>query len=276
MRGIDVSYYQGAVDWPRMAAEGIRFAMVKASQGRLLSDPAVGPFPDPRFHENMKGAKAAGIPVGVYHYLTARNEAEASAEAAYFLSLIAPVKRDIALWAVCDAEEDRFLPAEREALAAVIRAFLTPVAAAGFRPMLYSNPNYLTYRLPPMEYDLWLAYWGVSEAQALAYRPKIWQYGIESVGGIGQVDVNRGYFSLPANESGKEETDGEEREDDVLEVDPLPSHSLLVHGRRIRRDTGSGFVPEGGQLRPSLGPSVHRSPHERGDRVVHDQKRIGK
>ncbi len=230
MIGIDVSYAQGNVDWAEMKESGVAFAFIKVSQGKGLRDPAVGPFPDPQFHRNMQEAKAQGIPVGVYHYLTASTVEEAGREAAYFLSLILPYKEDIALWAVCDAEEDAFLPRDRETLGAVIRAFLEPIRAAGFRPMLYSNPNYLTYRLPPMpEYDLWLAYWGVPEAKALAYNPKVWQYGIESRGGQRQVDVNRGYFSLG--------TEGETR--------------LSLPRRRRPKD-----VPiAGGPLRPSFGPA---------------------
>ena len=65
MRGIDVSYAQGRVDWRAVARDGVGFAMVKASQGRLLKDASVGPFADPRFAENVRGAAAAGLAVGV-------------------------------------------------------------------------------------------------------------------------------------------------------------------------------------------------------------------
>lgn len=197
MRGIDVSGAQGLIDWQAVRADGVEFAMIKASQGKLLRNPRSGAFTDPYFVRNIEGAAAAGIPVGVYHYLCAGHLLAAHEEAMYFLSVIEPFRDKIPLWAVCDAEEDRFLPKDNRTLTSVVRLFLARLRAAGFRPMLYSNPNYLRYRLGDMsKYDLWLAYWGTTEARALAYNPKIWQYGTGRAGNLSCVDCNRGYFSL--------------------------------------------------------------------------------
>jgi lysozyme len=60
--GVDVSSHQGAIDWPRVAGDGIEFAYVKASEG--------GDFVDQRFRENWRGAAAAGIDRGAYHFFT--------------------------------------------------------------------------------------------------------------------------------------------------------------------------------------------------------------
>ncbi len=228
MNGIDVSYAQGWFDWAGAAAEGVEFAIVKASQGRLLANPDSGAFADPRFYENVQGAHAARIPIGVYHYLTARTVAEATAEADFFLSLIAPYRDKIDLWAVCDAEEEKYLPRDRERCGRVVRTFLEKVRSAGYKPMLYASPYYLNYRLPPMgEYDLWLAYWGTTEARALAYNPKIWQYGTASLANQSQVDMNRGYFSIE---------ECKRHENGVLQNDPQCYDGVLVSG------CGSGCV----------------------------------
>ena len=64
-QGIDVSYAQGKINWEMAAADGVKFAMIKSSQGKLLRDASVGPFADAKFEENIKGAHAAGIEVGV-------------------------------------------------------------------------------------------------------------------------------------------------------------------------------------------------------------------
>lgn len=61
--GIDVSHYQSKIDWPAVAASGIRFAYVKATQG-------VG-YTDPLFVSNVLGAYKAGVPAGAYHFMTA-------------------------------------------------------------------------------------------------------------------------------------------------------------------------------------------------------------
>ena len=80
LRGVDVSSYQGRIDWSAAYADGIRFAMIKATQGRSLTDANLRNFTDSRFHENAVGASGAGMVCGAYHYLTALNEAEAAEE----------------------------------------------------------------------------------------------------------------------------------------------------------------------------------------------------
>lgn len=199
MKGIDVSYAQGLIDWDRVRAAGVEFAMIKVSQGKLLADPSVGPFTDPQFIRNIEGAFKSGVPIGVYHYLCAGTVEESLAEADYFIKTISPYKDKITLWAACDAEEYKYLPSDKKALTSIVHGFLKKVRAAGFKPMLYSNPDYLTYRLNDLSiYDLWLAYWNASEARVKAYNPKIWQHGTGRVNGITDiVDVNKGYFSLP-------------------------------------------------------------------------------
>ena len=96
-KGIDVSYAQGKINWEMAAADGVQFAMIKASQGKLLRDASVGPFADPRFEENIKGAHEAGIQVGVYHYLCAGTVSEALREAQYVIDLVQPYRDIITL-----------------------------------------------------------------------------------------------------------------------------------------------------------------------------------
>lgn len=204
MQGIDVSYAQGSVDWRRVAGSGVRFAMVKASQGKLTSDASVGPFSDPRFAANVKGARAAGLDVGVYHYLCASSVAEAEREADFFVRNAAPVKDKINLWAAIDAEADAYLPADGAMLTRVVERFAQVIRSAGYRPMLYANPNYLRYRYAPAPaLPLWLAYYGVTEEAALAYKPEIWQpkeLPAGSVPGIAaKVDADVGYFTAPSD-----------------------------------------------------------------------------
>lgn len=204
LNGIDVSYANGRVNWNAVKAAGVDFAMIKASQGKLVANAKSGAFTDPQFAANMKGAAAVGIPVGVYHYLCAETLAEAKAEARYFLSVIEPYRGKIALWAVCDAEEDKYLPKDKATLTEVVNAFLEAVRQGGFHPMLYSNPNYLVYKLGDVSrWDLWLAYWNTPEAQAKMYSPKIWQYGAKAYAGLKNVDVNYGYFDLMKSATGE-------------------------------------------------------------------------
>lgn len=201
-RGIDVSYAQGRIDWKRVRTAGIDFAIIKSSQGKLIREPDGKPFTDPQFRRNIEGAAAAGVKIGVYHYLCARNLREALAEADYMIEICRPYRDIITIGAVCDAEEDRFLPRDRQTLTGIVHGFCKKIKLHGkMRPILYANPNYLTYRLGNLSiYPLWLAYWGVPEARALRYKPVMWQYGAGdrgSVDGIdARVDLNIGY-ALP-------------------------------------------------------------------------------
>ena len=198
LRGIDVSTYQGNINWSAVKASGIDFAIVKATQGRAVSSNSYL-FTDRQFANNVTGAHDVGLKVGVYHYLTAKTVKKAQTEAQHFIDTIAPYKPRIELWAAVDVEEDKYLPRNKKALSAIVDAFCAYVEAEGYRPMVYTNPNYLTYRLERIpDRDLWLALWRDKERKPIGYDTmKIWQYGAESVGGIkGEVDSNYGYFEV--------------------------------------------------------------------------------
>ena len=79
-QGIDVSKWQGEIEWPRVAASGVAFAMVRASYGRDSEDP--------RFKANISGAAASGLPCGAYHYCYAMSVEEAKTEAEFFLRTV--------------------------------------------------------------------------------------------------------------------------------------------------------------------------------------------
>lgn len=131
IRGIDVSHHQGPIDWPRVvAAPGLRFAWIKATEG--------GDWTDPRFAENWSGARRTGLAVGAYHYFTScRSGAD---QAAHFLATV-PVLPD-ALPPAIDLEDDGNC-GDRPAtghLLAEIDVFLDTVAQAhGRRPVVYTT-----------------------------------------------------------------------------------------------------------------------------------------
>ncbi len=199
LKGIDVSTYQGTINWSAVKADGIDFAIVKATQGRAVSSNSYL-FTDRQFAANVTGAHDVGLKVGVYHYLTAKTVKEAQTEAAHFCDTIAAYKPRIELWAAVDVEEDKYLPRNKKTLSAIVDAFCAYVAAEGYRPMVYTNPNYLVYRLDKLPtHDLWLALWRDKDRKPTGYdNMKIWQYGAETVRGIstGAVDSNYGYFDV--------------------------------------------------------------------------------
>ena len=195
LKGIDVSTLQGTIDWSRVSAD---FAMIKATQGRgegaatrLLSR-----FTDSKFKRNITNARC---PVGVYHYFTAQNKQKALTEADYFCSVIEPHRANIKLWAALDVESFYLDGLGKTELTAIVMTALERIEARGFKPMLYTNPNYLRYRFEPHAFDdcdIWLAHYGVKTPYSVP-NMKIWQYGTTRTDGIStDVDADYGYFAL--------------------------------------------------------------------------------
>lgn len=193
-RGIDVSTHQGVINWAQVKTYGIDFAMVKATQGRSVTG-TYRDFTDSKFVANITGAHRWGIRCGVYHYLTAQTVPEAMAEAEYFLSVIEPYRSIIDLYAAVDVEEDKYLPKDKTLLTQIVYTFCSRVQAAGYDPIIYTNPNYLKYRLNDVsKYPLWLALWrSKTNVPTVKQYPsmRMWQWGSETVDGInGKVDAN--------------------------------------------------------------------------------------
>ena len=116
LAGIDVSHFQGEVDWGAVAATGVRFAFIKATEG--LDDV------DPRFAQNWQGSRAAGLLRGAYHFL--HPNLDAGQQAAHFLSVV--TLDDDALPPALDVEvTNGVAPA---ALATCIETWLGAVQAA--------------------------------------------------------------------------------------------------------------------------------------------------
>ena len=199
MNGIDVYTGQGIIDW-RTVALTQGFAMIKASQGRgeTKATEHLRIFTDSKFVRNITEASKTKMKLGVWHWMTARSVTEAIYEADYFLDVIAPYRDRITLWAAADVESDRYLgDLGKSELTEITRAFLERIQRAGYRSMLYTNPNFLKYRFTKNAFndtDIWLAHYGVKKPMQVPHL-KIWQHSAGRVPGIGtDVDLDTGYF----------------------------------------------------------------------------------
>ena len=209
-RGIDVSTYQGDINWAQVKADGIDFAFIKATQGRSVSNASLRNFEDSKFAQNIVNANRWGIRIGVYHYLTAWNVSEAMQEAEYFLSVIAPYRSIIDLWAAVDVEDSRS-PKDKTLMAQIVNAFCSRVDAEGYKPMVYTNPDWLTNKLGNISHwDLWLALWrNKANVPTSDKYPnlRVWQWGTEAVDGItGKPDANYMICDIEVEEPQKSET----------------------------------------------------------------------
>lgn len=187
--GIDVSRYNGAVDWKRVKKSGVDFVLLRSSIG----DASINiTGQDIRFAYNAVEAKKAGLMVGAYHYLWAETVEEALSEAKFFVKTLAPYELDFP--AVLDFEDpwqqDNLTNEERTEMAKV---FLDEVKRAGYYPMLYTNRNWAENFLNMdelSEYDLWLAEWFPAPSYGGDFG--IWQFtAYGSVSGMeGDVDLD--------------------------------------------------------------------------------------
>ena len=183
---IDVSTWNGNIDWDKVYKSGVRYAMIRSSFG--IENPNQV---DNKFVRNITNAQRAGVKCGVYHYSYAQSVAEAQKEAEFCLKTIKNYKIDLPV--AFDIEDSSQTHLGKDTLTSIVIAFCDKIKSAGYTPMLYCNPNWLNNYLHKNKllgkYDLWLAHWGVS---APSYNCAIWQYSENgSVPGIsGSVDMN--------------------------------------------------------------------------------------
>lgn len=159
-RYIDVSRYQGAIDWEQVAAAGYKGAMLKTvSTNRKLSKRSDGLYIDPTFERNYAGARAAGLDVGVYYYTYATSEAMADAE----LSLLrqAVYGKEFSLPICVDVEDNKLKPMSTIDLTNLTAYALEQVEKMGFYAQLYTYTHYSNMELDmgrlANRWDVWLA-----------------------------------------------------------------------------------------------------------------------
>lgn len=192
-KGIDVSYFQGTIDWQAVAADGVEFAFIRAGNrgygtGKLVEDK--------QFESNLQGALNAGIHVGVYIYSQAVNEEEIREEAELVLGKLAsyevncPIVFDVEKTADASGRMNQLSVEERTNLTLL---FCQIIEEAGYHPIIYHNMEMgaLMIDVEALEdYDKWLAYYNDDMYYPYAY--KIWQYSDKGrVNGIStEVDMN--------------------------------------------------------------------------------------
>ena len=191
-RGIDVSEYQEKIDWAAVKAGGFDFAFIRIGYRGYTNGEI---FPDDLARENLAGARAAGIDVGVYFYSQAVSPEEAAAEARWCLEFLGSEMLDLPL--VYDWEyvspSARTGSMDKAAVTACAQTFCQAIESAGYQPMLYFNTHIARdlLDLPALrQYPFWLAQY--KDQMDYPYQVDFWQYTEEgSVPGIeGNVDID--------------------------------------------------------------------------------------
>ncbi len=193
LTGVDVSSYQGEIDWAAVAADGIDFAMLRIGNRGYTEG---GLKADSTFEANYAGATEQGLMVGVYFFSQAISAEEAQEEAEFVLSILDG--KELSLPIVFDWEEITGAQARTDDLdgTTVTQCALTfcaVVQQAGYEAGFYCNgtAGYLIYDLSQLqEVDAWYAEYG--DYPSFAYSFHMWQYSkTGTVAGIsGNVDLN--------------------------------------------------------------------------------------
>lgn len=174
IQGIDVSYAQGNIDWAKVKASGVAFAMIRACYG-WDDDSQI----DRYFRANVQGCEAVGMPYGLYHYSYAQTPEDAQKEAKFFLRVIDGCRPEYPV--VFDLEDSSQQKLGKSTLTDIAKAFLSTVEKAGYYAMLYANKYWLTGLLDMSRlsnYDVWLA----PMVLRADLQRKLWHVAVQRVG----------------------------------------------------------------------------------------------
>ena len=204
--GIDVSEWNGSINWSKVKASGVSFAFIRAG-GRYYGSGAY--FTDSRFAENVKNATAAGIDVGAYFYSQAISSSEAKQEATYILNIVSsyninlPIVMDFE-YAWEDGLTGRLYNANlsKSAATTIINTFCSTVESKGYVGMLYASKSVITDDMNVTsvnnKYPIWNAQYNNSDTLTATH--SYWQYSDSgSVSGISYpTDLDFKYIRTPA------------------------------------------------------------------------------
>lgn len=193
--GIDVSKWNGEIDWDKTKSAGVEFAIVRAGYRGSATGTLVE---DPYFHANMKGAAASGVPTGVYFFTQAVNEVEAVEEASAVLELVEKYELDYPIYIDTEGAggNGRADGLDAETRTLVCEAFCRTIENAGYTAGVYASRNWLNNNLEMDrldQYMVWLAEYRSVPLYQGYYQ--MWQYTSKGqVDGIqGNVDINISY-----------------------------------------------------------------------------------
>lgn len=192
--GIDVSYYQGQIDWAQVKASGIEFAFVRVGY-RSSEDGSLNV--DEMAQRNLTQARQAGLRVGAYFFSQALTPEEAVQEADFAVELVRGHELDLPIaydWEFVD-DQARTQSMTKEALMDCVDAFCSAVEAQGYESLVYFNRD-ISQRmleLDRLDRSVWFAMYDTFPD--LPQKPQYWQYTDQGrVPGIkGNVDLNLGF-----------------------------------------------------------------------------------
>lgn len=195
LKGIDVSYANGVIDWKKVKESGqVDFAIIRSGYGKEYYDIQT----DSQYRRNLKEAKAVGIPIGVYHYSYAKTPYDAYLEAKFCLTLLKGNQYEYPIF--FDIEDNQMANLGKEKLTNIARTFVNTIRSSGYYAGIYCNLYWANNKLDMdalSDVDLWIAqYYNKCEYEGIY---KMWQCSSKGrIDGINaNVDLNYAYIDYP-------------------------------------------------------------------------------
>jgi GH25 family lysozyme M1 (1,4-beta-N-acetylmuramidase) len=213
--GIDVSKYNGDINWEQVKNEGVGFAIIRCGYRGSKTGAIVE---DPYFRKNMEGATSVGMPIGVYFFTQAVDEREAVEEASAVMSLIKDYKLTFPVFVDSESAggNGRADDLEVTQRSKVLQAFCETVRSGGYKAGIYASKNWFNKRLDVSKLSAdnvtWLAEYADKTSYGGTYQ--LWQYSSAGrIPGIeGRVDMDLSYLDVTPG-SDKRTTSKENQED---------------------------------------------------------------
>ena len=205
IKGIDVSEFQGSIDWAKVKKDGVKFAILKLAN---IYDYDAN-YKDSKFDTNYKNARAQGIKVGAYIYNYCNTTDTLKKGVEWAIGKLAGKKLDLPLY--LDMEDKDIQGESKASLTEQCNEFAKYVESKGYQAGVYANVNWLKNELNPSDFDKDISVWVAQYYKECQYTGKydIWQYASDgSVSGIsGNCDMNYLYNTDIIKESGADTSD---------------------------------------------------------------------
>lgn len=240
IRGIDVSEFQGKINWDRVKADGIKFAILRAGFGSDITSQD-----DEYIERNIQECERLGIPFGVYLFSYATDTIKAKSEANHTLRLVAGHKVPFGVW--YDIEDNKTSGSVgKQTLTNIINTYCNIIKNAGYEVGVYASLNWLENKIENSiqeKYPIWVAQYNSECQYEKSYL--IWQYTSSGkVYGIsGRVDMNYYYGNIEANKPSKP-SKPEKPSKHKIDEDGKWGHATTRRAQEVFGTTVDGIVTD--------------------------------